>query len=185
MLDQLKRLAPSPWLLLVVAIAVGVAYIVGRSDGSAMAEGKHNAALLDQALAYAAEIKARQSSADLLAGELEQARAGQEPRDRIITKEVLRYVEVTPSADRVLLPGTWRLRHDAAATGVPLKPGAASLSVAASWPVEDAAALETVGDNYRDCRTWRDQLIGWQRYYREVIRHGQGDHPGGDTGPAE
>lgn len=176
---------PLPWRICLVVLAIGLVFCGGYDFGRHVAQGESAQKQLDQALAYAKEIVARQQVADSLATDLEEARAAQAPKDRIITKEVIRYAEVTPAADRVVLPGTWRLRHDAAATGDPIDPGAGPLAVGEAGPVEDAAALETVADNYQQCREWRDQLNGWQRYYREVIRHGQGDLPGGDSVPAE
>lgn len=104
-----------------------------------------------------------------LSDQLERARGERRIVERIITREVARYVEVTPASARVDLPGTWRLRHDAAATGTPLA-DPARLADAAAGPVGDAAALATVADNYADCREWREQLVGWQRWWGEVSR---------------
>lgn len=119
-----------------------------------------------QAVAYAGEILRRQAAADELAADLETARGAQAPKDRIIYRDVIRYETLTPASARVVLDGRWRLLHDAAATGTPADP--AGLAAGAADPVEDAAALEVVSDNYETCRGWRDALTGWQRWFAEV-----------------
>lgn len=90
----------------------------------------------------------------------------QAQKDRVIYKEVIRYEIVTQPAGRCNLPGTWRVRHDAAATGdLPESP---SLADAAAEPVADAAALATVADNYTACRGYIDQVAGWQAFWVSV-----------------
>lgn len=108
-----------------------------------------------------------QSRADAVSAAIEADRTAQAPRDRQIIKEVIRYVEVTPAADRCTLPGTWRMRHDAAASGTPTDAG--SVSIATAGSVDDAAALETVADNYQQCREWRRQVVGWQAWWGSVL----------------
>lgn len=109
-----------------------------------------------------------QDRADAVAAGIEADRTAQAPRDRQIIKEVIRYVEVTPAADRCSLPGTWRVRHDSAATGTPAEAG--QLLAGAAGAVDDAAALETVTDNYQQCREWRRQIVGWQAWWSAVAR---------------
>jgi len=114
------------------------------------------------------QVQALQDKADLLATANVLIRAQKEPKERLITKEIATYVEVTPADQRCSLPGTWRVRHDAAATGIPLTAETGSLAVGADAEVEDAAALETVGDNYRTARDCGDKLDGWIRRYRQL-----------------
>ena len=95
-------------------------------------------------------------------------RTAQAPKDRLITKEITRYVDVTPAHQRCTLPGTWRVRHDAAATGMPTDAGAGSLAIGAGDDVEDATALDTVGENYAVARDCLAKLTGWQRRYRTL-----------------
>lgn len=148
-----------------VAVSIfGGGYIKGAASVRAdVAQEK-----LDIALAYAGEIVRRQDTADGLAAENTTLRAAQAPKDRIITKEVTRYVQVTPPALRCVLPGTWRLRHDAAATGDPTAAEAGPLATGEADPVEDAAALQTVGENYQACRNAIAQVEGWQRRYHRL-----------------
>lgn len=128
--------------------------------------GKAAQEQLDTAIAYAGQIRAEQDTAHKLAADIATARAAQAPQDRIITKEITRYVQVTPPAQRCVLPGTWRVRHDAAATGIPAPAEAGPLDAADAAPVEDAAALDTVGDNYAAARECRSKLKDWiDRYH--------------------
>ena len=132
-----------------------------------MGRRAEDGAKLDQALAYAAEIVERQSKVDALAADLEAERAKRTPKNRTITREVIRYVEL-PADRRCTLDPAWRLLHDAAATGEPAD--TARVAAGDADPVADAAALETVAGNYEQCREYIDQLRGWQRWWGEVSR---------------
>ena len=148
-------------LLLCAALTAShlTAYHMGRNA--------EDAAKLDQALAYAAEIVERQGKVDALAADLEAERAKRIPKNRVITKEVVRYAQL-PADRRCTLDPAWRLLHDAAATGEPAD--AARVAAGDAEPVADAAALETVAGNYEACREYIDQLRGWQRWWGEVSR---------------
>lgn len=167
----------NPWLILAVVVALITAGSGGFFYGKHVESAEHRSAQLDIALAYAEEIVAKQADNDKLAGDLEHHETKQKPKDRIITKEVFRYVEVTPIADRVVLPSTWRVRHDAAASGEPADP--ASLAVGAGDPVGDAAALETVTGNYAECRESIRKLGGWQRWWSDIGSKGCAVKPSG------
>lgn len=122
---------------------------------------------LDQALAYAAEVAERQGKVDALAAELEAERAKRIQKNKIITREVVRY-ETLPADRRCTLDPAWRLLHDAAATGEPAD--TARVADGDADPVADAAALETVAGNYEACRDYIEQIEGWQRWWDEVSR---------------
>lgn len=130
-----------------------------------MGRRAEDGAKLDQALAYAAEIVERQGKVDALAVELETERAKRIPKNRIITREVVRYAQL-PADRRCELDPAWRLLHDAAATGEPAN--TARVAAGDAEPVTDAAALETVAGNYEQCREYIEQLGGWQRWWGEV-----------------
>lgn len=132
-----------------------------------MGRRAEDGAKLDQALAYAAEIVERQGKVNALAVELEAERAKRIPKNRIITREVVRYAQL-PTDRRCTLDPAWRLLHDAAATGEPAD--TARVAAGDAQPVADAAALETVAGNYEQCREYIDQLRGWQRWWGEVSR---------------
>jgi hypothetical protein len=130
-----------------------------------MGRNAEDGAKLDQALAYAAEIVERQGKVDALAANLEAERAKRIPKNRVITKEVVRYAQL-PADRRCTLDPAWRLLHDAAATGEPADP--ARVAAGDADPVADAAALETVAGNYEACREYIEQIEGWQRWWDEV-----------------
>lgn len=144
-------------LCIVLAASHVGAYFMGRSASAS--------AQRDQALAYAGELVRRQGTVDALAADLEAERQLRTPKNRTITREVVRYVEL-PAARRCTLDPAWRLLHDAAARGEPADP--ARLAAADAAPVADAAALDTVAANYEQCRDTLAQLVGWQQWWRAV-----------------
>jgi len=77
-----------------------------------------------------------------------------------IAKEVVRYVQVNP--ERIELPASWRMLHDAAANN---DAEASAKPIDSSATVDDASAISTVTSNYATCQQWRDQVIGWQAWY--------------------
>lgn len=151
-------------IIILLALSIfGSGYLKGAASVRAdIADEK-----LEIALAYAKEIVANQRIADGLADENTRLRSAQEPKDRLITKEITRYVQVTRPADRCTLPGTWRLRHDAAATGTP-DPETGPVAAGTGNPVEDATALEIIGENYLACRDAIAKVAGWQRRYQTL-----------------
>lgn len=152
-----------------VALAIfGGGYLKGSTSVRAELASDTAKEKLDIALAYAVEIVAQQGIADNLTAENTVLRSAQAPRDRIITKEITRYVQVTPPAARCTLPGTFRLLHDAAASGLPPAAEAGPLVDASANPVDDAAALETIGANYNACRESIAKVEGWQRRQRAL-----------------
>lgn len=166
---SLVRAIPAPWALVAIAALTAGAWLAGNIHGH-RAEGDHRDAQQMAAERLAEAVREdRRKRVDRLALDLERARAERRVVYRTITQEVDRYVEVTPAADRCTLPGTWRLRHDLAATGQAAA-DAARVAAGAAGPVDDAAALATIADNYADCREWREQLVGWQRWWGEVSR---------------
>lgn len=131
-------------------------------------DGKVATQKLKAVEALQAQFDKAQGRNDSLELQLAALRTAQAPKDRQITKEVTRYVQVTPPAQRCTLPGTWRVRHDAAATGIPPAADAGPLAAGTDAPVEDAAALETIADNYADARDCGLKLDAWIRYYRSI-----------------
>lgn len=150
-------------LLLTAVIAI---YQFGRhvKTGEVAAEN------LQAARALATQVQALQDKADLLTTANTLLRGQKTPKDRLITKEITRYADLTPSDQRCTLPGTWRVRHDAAATGIPLDAETGSVAFGTGGEVEDAAALEIVAENYAAARECADKLDGWIRRYRTVER---------------
>lgn len=162
---------PYRWLagvLLLASLLLG-SYLFGRHTlaGEVAQEQRDNERLA------AAQLAAKQRRVDALAAALEAARAAQKPKDRIILKEVQKYETTLPAARRCTLDGAWRVLHDAAATGQPADP--ARLAAGAAAGVTDAAALDTVAENYNRCRDALDQVRGWQAWYGVVTPPASGE----------
>lgn len=154
---------PSP--ILIIAFLL----VLAGTNASSFFYGQHveaaeqaQAQLESERLARAI-LDRKRGQVDALALQLAQARAKRAASDRVITQEVTRYVEVTAPSDRCTLPGTWRVRHDLAATGG--DPAAAGGPAGGAEPVTDAAALDTVAANYLGCRDAIDQVKGWQAWW--------------------
>ncbi len=155
-----------------LCLAIGA--LVGGWSGWALRGDHEDAQRLKAVQTGIVKTAQGKAQGDSLAARQAQAQADQAQADQVITKEIVRYVEVTPAADRCTLPGAWRVRHDAAATGEPAEP--ARLAHGAADPVEDAAALETVGDNYAICRHAIEQVKGWQDWWAMARQYCGADH---------
>lgn len=153
---------PNPSILLLWLLTLLLAAIGGWSLHS-----DHQAAQkLDQVEQAQKKTTATQDVVDGQAEVNAAQAAKQEQKDHVIIKEVIRYEKVTQPAQRCNLPGTWRVRHDAAATGnLPESPRLADAEAA---PVTDAAALDIVADNYTNCRATAKQVTGWQEFWGSV-----------------
>ena len=147
--------------LLVVVTLAGI-YAKGRNDSTKAWEAKEAA----RQLAEARRRVALQEQVDQLASGLEAARAQRQVVTRTLTKEVPRYV-TAPSqacaADGLHSPG-FRVLHDSAALGVVPDPA----RLADASPVDAQPAGSTIASNYATCLEWREQVIGWQTWYRTV-----------------
>lgn len=147
-----------------IAVLLGSYWFGRHVKTGEIAEEKYQ-----DAIAYADLVREKIGIADELAADNAAVRAEKAPREKLITKEITRYVEVTPPAQRCTLPGTWRVRHDAAATGLPTAAAEAGpMAAGTDAPVEDAAAIETVAENYAIARECADKLAGWKTRYRRL-----------------
>ena len=153
-------------------LAIGIAALLlataSYQFGRHVKTGEVAAEDLKTAEATATKTQELQDKADLLATANTLLRSQKDPKERIITKEIENYVYVTPPNDRCTLPGTWRVRHDSAATGIPAPAETGSVATRTDAPVEDLAALETASDNYRTARECADKLAGWIKRYRTL-----------------
>lgn len=147
--------------LLVMAIVGGI-YAKGRQDEARSWQAKETT----RQIAEARRRVALQAQVDRLGDDLEAARAQRQVVTRTITREVPRYVQSPPAAcaDAGLHAGGFRVLHDAAASAT--TPDPARLADA---PAVDArAAADTITGNYATCNEWREQVIGWQRWWSTI-----------------
>lgn len=155
--------------LLILAVVGGI-YAKGRNDEARAWKARES----ERQLAEAKRRVALQAQVDELSADLETARGRREVVTRTITKEVPRYVQSPPAqcADAGLHAGGFRVLHDAAAGAV--LPDPARLADA---PAVDArAAADTIAGNYATCNEWREQVIGWQRWYETIKESGNADN---------
>lgn len=87
-------------------------------------------------------------------------------RGKAIVKEVPVYVTVE-SDERCTVPRGFVRVHDAAASGE--APGAPARSDGEAAGVALSRVADTVAENYTECRVWREQVIGWQEFYRKLL----------------
>lgn len=151
----------NPWLVI-----LPLTFAIGFGAGWSVHADREDAARLRQVVQVVEKMDADQQAVDQLGSQQAKSNADQAVKDRVITREVIRYVQVTPADARCTLPGTWRVRHDAAATGDPAQ--AAGLAADAAIPVADDTALATVAENYTACRGYIEQVAGWQAWCRTV-----------------
>lgn len=157
----------NPWIIISFIVVLAVTNAGSFLFGRDVEEGEQAQAQLESERLAAAVLARKQRRVDALGVALAKAKADRAGRDRVIIQEVYRYEQVTPAADRCTLPGTWRLRHDLAATGEPAA-DPARLVAGGAQPVADATALATVANNYVQCRDAIEQVKGWQAWWSTV-----------------
>lgn len=95
-----------------------------------------------------------------------------ETAERIVTREVVRYVQ-SPDAGRLVLPAEWVRIHDIAAfgrgAGVPGTAFPASRAYADAGRITDADAIAVTTENYATCHAVRDQLLALQGWVRAAV----------------
>lgn len=167
---------PDPRLLLVGAVAAlllsGGAYIKGRLDGEALADAEHQKAATI-ASEKARDIEAKAASITVDVGQKHaEALAEIVVVNRIITREVPRYVTI--EADRRCdVPAGFVSLHDAAAGGrVPEVSGTAGSPDDPSGVALSAVAA-TVAGNYGTCHAAIEQVKAWQEWWGRQSINGQ------------
>lgn len=102
-------------------------------------------------------------------------------RTRTLIREVPVYV--TPETDRRYgdLPLGFVRLHDAAAAGTSPVPFGSGESSDTPSGIAPSTAVAAVVDNYGTCHVWREQVIGWQRWYAEQSALWAGERPEGAT----
>lgn len=90
-------------------------------------------------------------------------------RIRTVTKTIIEKVPiyVTAKADaHCVVPTGFVRMHDAAALGLPPVPVGDGRSIDGPSGLELSTVADTVVANYGACNGFREQLIGWQAWYR-------------------
>lgn len=160
------------WKGYVLVLAVGIAIGTGGTwkvrDWMA-AEAALKAAKSDLRAARIV-VERTQGAAQITQGvsaSVDQRQAQTRTVYRTITERIPVYV--TPEIDRAFaVPYGFVRLHDAAAVrAAPALPDGTGQPDDAPSDVALSAVAGTVVDNYGQCYAWRDQLIGWQDWYRQ------------------
>lgn len=163
-----------PYFALIRATLVVTAVVVAFAAGWHFSSLEGEAGRLKQqnaAIAEALQLERRAVSLGAVLAQGEQTRAdAREVRTKTVTKEVVRYVEkekarAAAGQPVVVLDADWVHGHDLAAIP-PGSDGAGAVPVGSSGPATAGEALETVSGNYDQCYRWRDQVIGWQKWWQ-------------------
>lgn len=160
-------MSPYAWLaiLLVVSSMFGSTYFKGRTDGKAVVQEQWDAEKAS-AIIEAEKVRASNQSAIHAAEKKFATRAA---KSRIVTRTIIEKVDHYVPNNTPLLPGGWRLLHDAAATGTEV----IDPSGVATAPVAAATASRSVANNYAECREDKARLEALQT----IIKSINGDEP--------
>ena len=156
-----------------------VAFVVGLSAGVTITQWRADAQMASYKLVIAEQNqaaikKARETEAakradaegkaDLLAKKLKEAHAV----ERIVTKEVIKYVK-NPDSGKCIINNDWMHAHDTAtASTMPTDADTAGGIDAANGRITDIEALEIVTANYAICQKRLAVVEGWQGWFRAV-----------------
>lgn len=173
MLTLITRFLPSllpavssllnPWVLLVIASVLGLAWFKGYQHGA----GKLETYRAEQLLAATKINTQRAAVTEKIVTRYIKVKADTEVVTQTIEKEVTRYAEINPGRT---LDGAWRVFHDAAANNTVPDPAGIPYG-AAGAPPGAAEALGTVTANYAACHRTADRLEalqGWVSAQQKV-----------------
>ena len=91
-------------------------------------------------------------------------------QERIFYRDIIREVEKNVPNDLPMLPGSFRVLHDAAAAGAKLSESGDPPGVAAA-AVAPADVAVTVAENYASCNYDQERLQVLQRIVKDLIRN--------------
>ena len=153
----------NPWILLVLASLLGVAWFKGYQVGA----GKLETYRTEQFTA-ATKINTQRAAVST-AAEIRYVKVAGATKviTETIEKEVIRYADSNPGYQ---LDGAWRVLHDAAAANTVPNPASIPYG-AAGAPPRAAEALDTVTASYAACNRTADRLEalqGWVRAQEKV-----------------
>ena len=158
----LSKLVPS-WcygLIAFVAIA-GAGAVYERHAGESIVQKKWDAEKA-QAVVQAENIRLLNQAA---IGKQADKYIVKQAAAKVIYKTIIKEVEKYVPNTLPMLPGGFRLLHDAAAEGVTVD-GTSGVDAA---PVAPSVVAKTVADNYADCRADQDRLEALQAIVKTVV----------------
>lgn len=109
----------------------------------------------------------QRDKADAVAAQIAAEETARQTKAKVITKEVVRYVEANPNS-QCELDDDW-VRISDAATPVPRVTETPSEADGTTGEVRDLGdALEVVTNNYSACQDAVDRLEAWQQWYKSI-----------------
>lgn len=162
------------YLYLALAVAtvalLGGLYIKGRTDGIDSIRTQLEA---ERAEALVAQLDFERRERELQ-NELDLAQQDKLAKVRVVTKEIIKEVPVyvSPESDAgCTVPTGFVQLHNDAAAGVPPAPDAPVVPHDTPSGVALSEVAAAVADNYGTCHELREQVIGWQEWYRREKEH--------------
>jgi len=132
-------------------------YVKARNAGRNEVQALWDAQVKAAELQVLQEEKRLQKAANKIATQVVASAA----KERVIYRDIIKEIPHYAPTDLPVLPGSFRVLHDAAASGSELPEDGDSSGIdAATFSVETLA--ETVVENYRSCREDRARLEGLQ-----------------------
>jgi hypothetical protein len=132
-------------------------YVKARNAGRHEVQALWDAQVKAVELQVLQEEKRQQKVANKIATQVVASAA----KERVIYRDIIKEIPHYAPTDLPVLPGSFRVLHDAAASGSELPEDGDSSGIdAATFSVETLA--ETVVENYRSCREDRARLEGLQ-----------------------
>lgn len=154
---------PLPYRILAVAALAAACGLTGYIHGRSFENGE----LAKKQVASEARVRDEERRIAKILTDSAVARAQRENKTRLIyrtiTKEVVRYAQ-SDAGQSVCLDPEWVRFHNASA--LPAIPEAGGEPAGGTWAPSNVEALNTVAQNYEQCNTWREALIGWQEWYK-------------------
>lgn len=126
-------------------------------------QANYQKSVYEQIVIYGKSLADELQRNDEISAELKNERI---KKNRIIEKEVIRYVEKTDGDNSCVLSANWVQLHNAAASNS--VPTASDTSGVNATAASTGRALETITDNYISCNDTRHQLLDLQQFIRPI-----------------
>ncbi len=157
------RLGLAAFALLMLAGAGWKCHLEGRRSGAAEVRAQWEA----QAIAIERVAHERASENQRVITKVVTRFVEKAAQERVIVRDQIREVENYVPSTLPVLPGDFRVFHDAAATGLPL-PGADDPGRAGAATVKSETVAVTVAENYAGCREDRRRLEALQEIVAKI-----------------
>ena len=126
-------------------------------------QANYQKSLYEQIVIYGKTLADELQRNDEISAELKNERI---KKNRVVEKEVIRYVEKTDGDNSCMLPTNWVQLHNAAASNS--MPTASDTGGVNATAASTGRALETITDNYISCNDIRYQLLDLQQFIRTI-----------------